>query len=387
MSSPKRTISGPHMGAQVHYALAVIDAATGRKVSRWNRRRNLILDSGLDRVATMAWAAIFTHAVIGTGTTPTKRDSGAVTFTRSGAVVTASAGFFVADDVGRLLKLDSGEEMYVTAYTSATEVTVSTSGALDASEGTIWYVNQTGLTAETKRTNTYDTSGGANGTTFAGNAATMKRTFMFSAEAATVTYREIGWSHTATAGNNLFGRDLLAGAGVTLTAGQILKVVVELSITFGPQPAAAWSPVISGWTQSGQIAWEQFQQFPVQDNGGVPGGGQDAMGMHANKSVALAISSAALAAFSNGNTSYPAISQNTVVPAAYVLGSFYRTWTTTFGVVQGNSAAIRSIIIGAATGSNILSGVRVLLAAAETKDSDHTLSVTFAFSWGRILVN
>src|SRR5690606_11548336 len=160
------------------------------------------------------WAASFTSAVVGTGTDPVRRDSGAVTLSRAGTTVTASAGFFEAADVGRLLKMDTGEDMRVISFASSTSVEVDTSRPIAATPGTVWYVNQTALVSESKRSNTYSTDGGANGSTFLVDTWTHKRTFVFSAEAGPVVYREIGWSWTNTVGANLFGRDLLAGAGV-----------------------------------------------------------------------------------------------------------------------------------------------------------------------------
>lgn len=86
---------------------------------------------------------------------PNRRDSGAVTFSSAWIdaatpfVVTASAGFFVAADAGRLLKLASGEELAISAYTSATQVTVAAYPVAPANAqiGTVWYDNQTALEA------------------------------------------------------------------------------------------------------------------------------------------------------------------------------------------------------------------------------------------------
>ncbi len=223
----------PHAAASVRYRLEILDAA-GLLVHRVPWKRNLILDQGLDAVAVRGWVQNFDYAVAGTGTTATRRDSGAITVSRAGTTLTASAGFFEAADAGRLFKFDTGEEVRISSYTDGTYVETVTSGTIVSAEGTVWYVNQTALATETKRTGTLSTDSGDNGSSFLVDTWTHKRSFIFSAESGSVNYREVGWSATNTPGNNLFGRDLLAGGGVNLVSGQQLKVTVEMSVKIGP---------------------------------------------------------------------------------------------------------------------------------------------------------
>ncbi len=375
--------------AAVHYRLAILEG--GHEVLSVPRKRNLILDQGLNGIASRTWADSFSHAAVGTGTTPTKRDSSAITFTRAGNMVTASAGFFEASDVGRILKLDTGEEMYILVFNSATEVEVNTSGALSASEGTVWYVNQTALTAEVKRTNTYSTDGGANGSTWDGVSGTwtMKRTFIFSAEVATVNYREIGWSHTGSGGSNLFGRDLLAGSGVVLVAGQQLKVEVELTVALSPASPEVYANVITGWTQDGQHGIEDCRIGRVKADGSNEGGRLDPSTGNFQWSMVPA-STALRASADPTDCDIPGANIATInlTGQAYVAGSFTRNYVGTFDVNQGNRSDWRSMGIGGNPGGGQFRTVyRVLLDAAETKDSDHSLTITFALSWGRDLQN
>jgi hypothetical protein len=374
-----------HQGAAVIYRASVIES--GRVVRRFPRKRNLILDQGLDGIAVRSWSASFTYAAVGTGTTPTSRDSGAITFTRAGTTVTASAGFFSADDVGRLLKFDSGEEMYLTGYTDPQNMTASESGALAASEGTVWYVDDTSLAVETKRTNTYGTDGGDNGSTFSGGAGTytLKRTFLFSEEVAPITYREIGWSHEAGAGANLFGRDLFAGVGISLTAGQLLKVEMELVITFSPASSAPWANVITGWSEDGDHGLEMADIALVNSAGAAGAGGSldpssaRVWGLGEGTTVIQNLSDTV------GGDPQPNIASKVLTKAAYTPGDFSLSESVKFGVTEGNSSAIRSLYVFQ-SGQPVAS-YRVLLDAAETKDSDHTLTINFALSWGRTLVN
>lgn len=373
-----------HTSASVYYRAAIIDAATGGEVRALPRKRNLILDAGLDRVAVRKWDECIHYAAAGSGSTVTRRDSGAVTFTRSGSTVTASAGFFVADDVGRLLKLNSGEELRISAYASATSVTVTTSGAIAASPGTVWYVNQTGLDTELRRTNNYGTGGGDNAVTLNTGAGTLtrKRTFIFPAETATVTYREVGWSDFSTPGANLFGRDVLAGAGLTLTAGQQLKVILELVLTLdllAPETADALA-----WAGGGAQQQLENIAFDYWFNPSEAG----------NVTVFVSESSEAFLTpeIVNGAASGRNISgSNWRVQAtadAYVAGSHERTFSGYFDLNAGNSAAIRSHGFGWVDyGSVIFPILRVRHAANQAKTSDESLRLDFNHSWGRVLAN
>ena len=378
-----------HAAASVRYQITVL-GPDGRVAFALPPKRNLILDQGLDGIAARTWTASFTAAVVGTGTTPTKRDSGAITFSRAGSTVTASAGFFEAADVGRLLKFDTGEEVRITAFVDAQNVTTSTSGAIAAAEGTVWYVNQTGLATEVKRTSTFGTSAGECDSTFSAGTWTHKRTFIFSAEAGVVNYREIGWSHTTTPGNNLFGRDLLAGLGVTLAAGQQLKVSVELSVAYSPATSSAWTNVITGWSQDGAHGITASHVSFVNTNGTSGGGGGQELEPSSNQGrVILSSSSTAVAAMSSGvMTAVPSvIAAKALGAAAYASGSFSRTFSATFGVTEGNSASIRSIFLGFNTAGVEYGTYKVLLNANETKANTHNLSLTFTLTWGRVLNN
>jgi hypothetical protein len=386
-------LSVPHQSAEVHYTIEVIDAA-GRVARRLPRRRNLILDQGLDGIAARTWAASFTHAAVGTGTTPTKRDSGAITFSRTGDTVTASAGFFVADDVGRLLKFDSGEEVRITAFTDANTVTTADSGSIAAAEGTIWYVNQTGLVAETKRSGTYSTDAGANGSSFAAGAWTHKRTFIFDAEVGSVVYREIGWSHTASAGANLFGRDLLPGVGVSLVAGQQLRVTVELSVSYSPSTSSVYTNVVTGWTQDGTHGVEGVRTGHVETvtaAGGTADTGGGVMEPATAGRIAISTDTTGIRATSTANLSLSGLLLAKAASlGSYVSGSFTRDKSATFGVTEANSTAIRSLQLTTQIHTGVLQDLiayRVLLDAAEAKTSSQTLTLVFRLSWGRVLNN
>ena len=366
----------------VHYRLAVVDSLTGREVKRLPRKRNLLTDSGLEFLVTTGWAGCFSCAVVGTGTDPVKRASGAVTVTRAANVLTASANFFEAGDVGRLWKFDSGVETYITVFTDPQHVTVADAGAVGASPGTVWYVNRTGLQAEAKRSNLYGNTGGDNGKSLAVHTWTFKRTFIFSAEAGPVVYNEIGWSPTLAAGNNLFGQDIITG-GIALVAGQQLKVVVELSVTFSPAVSTAYVNVITNWAQNGNCIVENWGSISgVDPDGATSGGGILDPGFL----TTIGINDSADALVMDGSGKDMAINSSVAAGfLSYVAGSRVLVCSGTFSVLQGNGN-VRSLWLAGAGGTRDCC-FRVLLDANEIKDGDHTLNVQFSRSWGRILVN
>jgi len=347
---------------------------------------NLLLDGGLDLVASDNLMDLFRYAVVGTGSTPTNRDSASTTFTRSGTTVTANANFFEAADVGRLLKFDSGEEMYITAFTSATEVTVDTGGTLSASEGTVWYVNEVGHETESKRTATYGSDSGDNGRSVSGNIITNKRTYIFSAEVGAVTYTEIGWSNVSTPSAQLFGRDLIAGGGDSLSAGQQYKVIFQLQTTLSPVDPTAVSDVgNNGFNTAGTFCFEYlFRGLGYVSSTGAAtydGSNENSVPEPKNNHE-VSYADATFTQLSGLSTSFgtPGSTILAMTAQSYTSGSFTRTYVATASISQWNDS-----IYGLIFGSQRLSSV--LFTTAQTKDSDHKLTVTYRWTWGRTLVN
>jgi hypothetical protein len=384
--------------AFVRYSTHVLNP-DGSFARRGQWKRNLILDGGLDGIAVRAWAESFTYAAIGTGTNPVKRDSGSTTFSRSGDTVTASASFFESADVGRLLKVDSGEEMYITAYGSGTSVTVNASGTLAASEGTVYYVNRTALQTEAKRTKSCRTNSGDNGSTWssANKTWTHQRSFIFSAESGPVTYREIGWSW-GSGSTALFGMDLIPGGGDSLVAGQQYLVIVQLVVAYSPAtPTTAPDVGSGGWNTSGQISLGDVRQALaisyVDANGNANGGGGTGLepsvaGFGAYSNFSLFTNGAyTLPEATNGAVSVPAgimSSANNYACDAYTSGTFTRTKSVKFGVSEAYANHWGACIYNGYAPTVLLV---VKFTAAQAKANTHTLEIRFRFSWGRTLVN
>ena len=362
-----------------------------------NRQKNLLLDSGLDKIATLGITTCMQYAAVGTGTNPTYRDSGAVTVTIAGGVATASAGFFAAADVGRLLKQDSGSERYITGYTSPTVVTVGGADSA-ASLFTIWYVSDTGLQTESKRTGAYTNGATDNQSTFAAPGTwTHKQTFLFAAEAAPITYNEIGWSNSNAAGANLFGRALFI-TPPSLGIGQQLRVTLYLSVTLTPNTQTAVADVGNNGYNTSGTAMIEYCPAGSADGissisnplGGPNNGGtgypqlEPFSGINHQLKILQATFAQAAAMSSTVGTAVGTVftSSTTVVTPAYIAKTFYIDNVFNFPLSSANTASHYGITLGQ-TNRNF----SIKFTTPQVKDAAHTLSFTIRFSWGRTLVN
>lgn len=167
-----------NIGLGNRFRVQVIDKGEVIRETDW--QPNLILDQGMDNAASQLLCDLFLSCAAGTGNTPTEDDSGAITATTSGTTCTSSAGFFAAGDVGKLLRFDTGQKAYITAFTSTTQVTLgATLSVGSATQFTLYRVAQTGLATESMRTSTYLTTAGACFNSRSGSTITNQRTFDF----------------------------------------------------------------------------------------------------------------------------------------------------------------------------------------------------------------
>lgn len=245
MIEKQMTVGNQVLGLGNRVKAQVIE--NGRVVSETDWTPNLILDQGMDRLPTTLICDLFLYCAIGTGNTPTEDDSGAVTATTSGTTCTASGSIFAPGDVGKLLRFDTGEKAMITAYTSATVVTLGATLGVTTQLFTMYRVSQSGLATEVKRSNTYLTGSGGTETTRSGSTYTHRRTFDFTAETGSVNYAEVGFSHSATVASNLNSRALFAGGAVTVLNGQQLRVIYDFQVTVSPTSVTDVETTITGW--------------------------------------------------------------------------------------------------------------------------------------------
>jgi hypothetical protein len=209
----------------------------GKELFAYPWQENLILDSGLDKVATVAFNQLFSNCAVGTGTQVTNIRPSA-TATVAGNVLSASAATFSSADLDSDVRFDSGEYFKIQSVTDPQHVTLFSSGTVaTATLFTILRTNQTILGSESKRTNDCSQVPNANQTLDLGGSLLLQRTFLFDPETTNSTYTEVGFSNITTPGANLFSRVLLAtpvhvnGPAGELT-GQQLQVTYQLTIGF-----------------------------------------------------------------------------------------------------------------------------------------------------------
>lgn len=239
-------INGVETGIANRFKAQVLQ--NGRVVRETPWASNLILENGMNRIAVDYVCNLFLYCAIGSGDTPTEDSSGSITATTSGTTVTSSDSLFTSDDVGKLLRFNTGEKSIITAFTDNTTVTVADSlGVSSATEFTMYRIAQTGLDSEVARTNNYLTGSGNCGTTLSVDTYTHRRTFDFPAEVEDQSYSEVGFSHSSSSGANLNTRGIFAGAPVSVVTGQQLRVIYEFKVKVSPISPRDREVSISGW--------------------------------------------------------------------------------------------------------------------------------------------
>jgi hypothetical protein len=391
-----------HQAASVRYQATVRDAATGQVVRQLPWRKNLIMDAGLDRFAQTSFVGLFAQAMVGTGTNPVMRYSSPTTFTQSGNTVTSSAAFFSASDVGYLLAygaqgsgvVSAANQQYITGYTNATTVTVSSSKTVGATVGAVWYVSQTTLQTFVKATSTYAATGNGTFVTPGNPTSTFSHTriFIFSVEGSPITYNEIGWSWNGT---NTFGRDLILPAGISLSTGQQLEVTLSITLQVSPTVQTAVADVSAGtWNTAGN-AMIEYQSchyagndaFSLLNSAGAQSTARVCLEPNVVWQLSLIEGAYTQQATLQTTTNPKSNTCDTVAmtPATYSPGTFTRTASTTIATGSLNGLTWYGVGLGAPTDPAWCFSIQ--LTTPNSKTSTYTLAFTFTITWGRILVN
>ena len=223
----------------------VVNPITGKIEQETHWCKNLLLTSGIDKLATMRWMDLNTYMVYGDGADPTTDDSGAITASQTGTTVTLSSGL-AAVAANRLIRWDTGVEAKIVSG-SGTSWTVSPSQEVSAGQFTVYRIEQTALTNELGRTASYLTGAGNTESTIIGGVITNRTTYNSATFGADKNIAEIGFSDLAAAGANLTYRILLAGGAITVATGKVLRVVHDQIITVSPITNSAIVPTATGW--------------------------------------------------------------------------------------------------------------------------------------------
>lgn len=361
---------------------------------------NLLLNQGMDNIATILISDLFDYAAKGTDTTTLTKIVGSVNVSQSANVVTAASGTpFSAGLVGQYIIGGAAGAIVgnITGFTDSTHITID-GPSQTVANGTynIWAVNQTGLVAENgPRTNTYSSVAGDNKTTTSGNVRTLQRAFIFAPETANTTYQEIGFSNLGTAGANLNIRVHLASGVAVLgpvgsTPGQNLKVIYEMTITVTPDTPTvnnldsviADSGNAMSANKNASFCIETFATSTVGAAGQTVTNLIDLEPSYAG-SMALSTDNSALVFASNNQRLANNFSEPLSLSGSYTPGSFTQNFIGTFDVNSANMTGFRSLMLYNTASQNAI--LTYLFTTAQTKDASHSLTITWSKSWGRTL--
>lgn len=381
------------------YKAFVIDAETQAIVEERDWKPNLFLNQGMNGVATKLIASLNLTCCVGTGTTDTKLDSGATTASQTGTTVTASASIFVVGDVGNVVKWDSGEEAFITAFTNDTTVTVSASQTVSSGQFTVYRTNQTGLVAEVKRTNVYLTGSPNTDSIRTGNSFTNRRTFDFTAEVGSVTYHEVGLSDLTGAGANLNFRIKL-DTPISLVAGQQLRIAHDFIFTLSPVTPVSFTPLnVTNWPVSpatntnASFQLERIGLSKVNTTGvtttwdfTIFGGSELSNEPSVNTRVWLSAITTPLVTWptSTNGTASTSNDSDDMLKDAYVTNSFTLTKSGVLGTSNGNGTNRRSLGYGLDDSGNVNKSMgRFLFEQEQTKNSTQIFTLVMRWTWTR----
>ena len=398
-----------HTDVSLRYKIDIVRNKKIIPATEW--REHMITDAALDAIGagtrSSTWCGFLASCILGEAVSPTpvRRDSGAVTLSQSGTTVIASSSFFSAADVGRLIKYgtgSSGSEVYITAFTSATQVTVGTSLTQAATVATIWYVNTAALvTPITGLTWSKDpgASNNFNTPSTAGSVATVtsQTVLISSALASPKTVTEIAFNENTT-NSNVFDRDIVTPS-VGLLAGDQARVTVQLVRNYSSITPVSTSNVGTGCDTSGQY---QIETLLLEQNGGgisyfdSNGNGSAGSGtkpLDPPNTAQINIITGGVITFGSFNMTSTTSRTGTVkslTNAAYGTGNRYRDSSATATISQANGTiygmAFTSGFSDGATGS-FPCHVTFKFTTPFTKSSLQTLVITVRKSWSRVLIN
>jgi hypothetical protein len=372
----------------------------GRVLRRDHVWPNLILNQGLDAIASNVIGDCFRFCAIGTGTAPTEIGSGTNTayVAADGTLKINDPGFLAGDatDTGRVFKfLMSGAIFTVLAPIDNSRCTVSPPTANLPENFLLYNANQTGLENESRRSENYLTGAPNCQTVTSGSVTTMTRTYDFDPETAPVTYTEVGFAPTGTVGPNLFSRIKL-DSPVPLKVGQQFRVQYSLQATASPTTPSLYaaSPVVGWPSGTGSLQHILVPMNFVHTDGHVTYGQNGIDSLYYGSAGEPAIQFSNTIAISTVNAPHPSygsrVAQNEVSVAAslsdYQPGSYTRDKFGIFPVGQANGTVWMSYYAAVNFGDGQATiGPRFLFDTAQTKLNTHTLSLGFRLRWGRIL--
>lgn len=262
-----RHYATPPQALSVHFKTEICDVDSRGRITHvrpgqegWNE----ITDWGMDSLNTSRQDQLVNYLHLSDTLGPAKRVlTGGITLSlvitsASNIAVTASAGFFLAGDVGNTLSIsDLGgagqtQELKITAYTDSQHVTCSTrpgawlpgfvAGTGPFSSAGVHFTSVNTLANQTQKFNTYDTSV-ANYSAELNDSGNQRfihqRIFLSDAAGTNWTINQLGWSD-GNVGNNVFGKVNLSSPDLVGT-GKKYRVTLQLYSAYAPINIASQS--------------------------------------------------------------------------------------------------------------------------------------------------
>ena len=254
------------------FRVMAVDAKTGDVVREQPEFvRNLILNNGLDGIASRTYANSMLAAIAGTGTRPNSITGGTSTVSQNlfgitmvpGSLTsfTSSNAYYPSNlEVGDVIVYDVGgggiDHVQISNNTITTATaTGSVSATIAPTTFTVWKTSQTSLENEISRSTSYLTGTGNCGCSILGNQLTLFRTYDFANETLARNYTEIGvsWIGTRLSPNTTFNR-LLLPTPIFVDVGQLLRVIFQLQVTVQPSSSVSRPNVVINGT-GGASSW------------------------------------------------------------------------------------------------------------------------------------
>ena len=381
-------------------AIQVSVLQRGRVLLRRPPQRNLILNQGLDQFGSTTLLSCLAYMTIGTGSTATEVDSGAVNIsTASGLLTAGSTGFLAGDstDVGKTFKMKNLGSVYqVTAPSSTTQCTVTPTTTAGPDTFILYHTQQTGLEAEIagQRSASYLAEVGANGSSTVAGVTTHMRTYNGLAQTVACAINEIGFSPSATETTNLFSRIKLSEP-LSLDVGQRLQVIYRVEVLVSPvTPLTYATSPIGGWASgTGTLQHSIIPSDYVSSvDGSAAFGVNSADGLRYssvfepksinNISVRLDTDSSAHPTYGSLVSTAGTTEDAVASLSTYVLGSYTRDKQATFVEAYGNRSDWRSYYLYQGV---VGSGPRFLFDSAQAKSDSYVLTLGVRTTWGRTL--
>ena len=405
--------------------------------------KNLILNAGMDQIASKPFAELTCCCIIGTGSAETRKTSNPdVTNYTSGSGydanlyntlvyrvgsfvsfsdVNVTASIITTSDIGRIIKIENDGNYLISSRTNSLTCSVLNidgtvpTGSSYNNDYSIHFVEQISMSAELfrigKSTDVYSfpsSSYGSyynysNGTTINNGTVIHTRSFLLNSLPYDIVVREVGFSWSPLPNiNKLFSRIRLtsgpSGSAVNLTTGQNLVVLYELDVEMSPYIATSSSLSLSSSNVSGLIQLESYGISKINSNGltsyyddGYHGNEPyfnnqtSVFGLPSTSYGRLFIyTSSDSSSFSSWGTNISRtsnlVTRSIDYISSYTSGTYNLKKIATFSDVESINSNLRTIGIGVNTNKNLLS---FITDTPQNKQNGYLFSISQSFNWSR----